>query len=233
MILGGRDLVGQGSWLAFSRAGRFAAVTNFRETPPEDGKNSRGQLVSHFLRDNYPPLTFLTRLEKKAADYAGFNLLLGDTTGLYYFSNRGGRPKTLAPGLYGMSNHLLDTPWPKLKKAKAGLSAMLKQPIWWNRAEDAMGIMHDTCGPDDEILSNTGADLNEERLSTRCFIHGDFYGTRNTSFIRINAQGHLEWHEQLYGVRGVKKTMLSRSIQWLPKNRKMSFTAEKIKPIDY
>ncbi len=229
MILGGRDLVGKGSWLAFSRTGRFATVTNFREIPFKEGKISRGKLVSHFLCGNDSALTFLTQLEKEAADYAGFNLLIGDTTGIYYFSNRGGRARTLAPGLYGLSNHLLDTPWPKLEKAKTGLSAILKQPGLWDCAvERIMGVMQHTSRLDDGVLPNTGVSLDEAYLRASCFIHSDHYGTRNTSFIRVNAQGYLEWREQLYGAKGVKQAMLSRSVQWLPKLQGTVFPAEKI-----
>ena len=118
-ILAGRDLKAGGTWMGLSRKGRVAAITNFRE--PQNIKAnapSRGDLVKDFLIGSEKPESYMERLHKKAQAYNGFNLVLGTMDELYYYSNRGEEPRKLSKGLYGLSNHLLDTPWPKVKNLK-------------------------------------------------------------------------------------------------------------------
>ncbi len=118
-VLGGRDLKEMGTWLGITRKGRFAALTNYRDPlHVRADAPSRGWLVRDFLTGERGAEDYLARLRDRGAAYNGFSLILGDAAGLYYYSNRGEEgPAALAPGVYGLSNHLLDTPWPKVRRA--------------------------------------------------------------------------------------------------------------------
>ena len=126
-LVAGRDLVAGGSWLGVDAQGRFASVTNFRdEEATAPGGPSRGGLVSQFLAAGCSPEEYLARLAPRAADYAGFNLLLADRDSLWYASNRApGFARRLPQGVHGLSNHLLDTPWPKVELSKQGLRGLV------------------------------------------------------------------------------------------------------------
>src|SRR5437870_4834073 len=141
-VLAGRDLEAGGTWLGITLDGRFAALTNYRN--PADKKTSapsRGALVADFLTGRMSSREYVPLVEKRAADYNGFSLLVGDAGSMFFFSNRGGRAARVAPGVHGLSNHLLDTPWPKVEKAKAGLLALLEGAFDF---EAAFGLLNDT-----------------------------------------------------------------------------------------
>lgn len=124
--LGGRDLLAGGTWLALHRRGRFAAVTNYRDAVPADPSlRSRGHLVTGFLQSELDPLAYLETVDPEA--YAGFNLLVSDGTALAYLGNRGPRARELEPGIYGLSNATLDTPWTKVERSKRRLEALLDE----------------------------------------------------------------------------------------------------------
>jgi len=126
-ILGGRDLECMGTWLGMTRAGRFAAVTNVRDgTDTRTGERSRGLLASGFLGNGTCAEEFAARTAAEGNSYRGFNLLAADSDELWWVSNRGDGPRRLPPGVYGVSNHLLDTPWPKVVRAKARLAEVLE-----------------------------------------------------------------------------------------------------------
>ena len=126
-VLAGRDLEAGGTWLGVSRERRFAALTNYREGGRQlPDARSRGALVAEFVRGRTHLAAYLAQVAATAADYNGFNLFVGDGERLAYYANRGdGRPRWLTPGIYGLSNHLLDTPWPKLASAKAAFAEAL------------------------------------------------------------------------------------------------------------
>jgi uncharacterized protein with NRDE domain len=138
-VLAGRDLQAGGSWLGVTRTGRWAALTNYRDPPTSrPGRPSRGMLVSDFLTGSATPEQYLAAVAADAERYDGFNLLVGDPSGVHYFGNRmadGGEPSRLEPGVYGLSNHLLDTPWPKVARGRTRLKALLADgaPTWRSR----------------------------------------------------------------------------------------------------
>ena len=200
-ILGGKDMEAGGSWLAFSRKGRFAALTNYRELPIPTGKKSRGVLVADFLTQDISPEAYLSSIIDHKNDYAGFNLLLGSQQQLYYYSNKlpDDRFQKLAPGTYGLCNHLLETPWPKLVAARTLLASLLKQNA---SAEALIGMMHDNSQAKEELLPDTGIGLAREKLLSSRFIASDSYGTRNTSVIQLDKTGTLHWTEQNYNPKG-------------------------------
>ncbi|HHJ4328633.1 TPA: NRDE family protein, partial [Klebsiella pneumoniae] len=113
-LFAGRDLSAGGSWLGVNAAGRFAALTNIRNLNAAAGRRSRGELVVNFLRGSLGPQDYLQRLRPQCADYGGFNLLLGDRRQLFHFNAEEGRVLAVPPGVHGLSNAGLNSPWPKL-----------------------------------------------------------------------------------------------------------------------
>jgi len=181
-ILAGRDLVGGGTWFGITRSGRFAAVSNLRDPKPAaENAPSRGLLVSEFLRGDPPPRAYLAEVARWGWRYNGFNLLAGDHDEIAYYNNRSGEILTLAPGLYGLSNHRLDTPWPKVKNAKAALAKILGMPA--AEPEAILEMLADRTLPADDCLPDTGVGLVWERLLASIFIASENYGTRCSSVL--------------------------------------------------
>lgn len=200
-ILAGRDLRGSGVWLGVTRSGRIAAITNYRQ-PALQVYNapSRGLLVSDFLAGEKSPEAYLGLLETSGHLYNGFNLLVGDASGLFYFSNRGSGIRKLEPGLYGLSNHLLNTPWPKVEKGKAALGEIVanKQEL---DVEEIFGILYDKRCPPDEMLPDTGVELSWERTLSPLFITSPFYGTRSSSVVLLQKSGEATFAERTFESR--------------------------------
>lgn len=179
-ILAGRDLEAGGSWLGVRRDGRFAAVTNFREGQlRRPGAPSRGELVADYLRSAATPRAWLEELHPRAGRFAGFNLLLADAHELWYASNRAERfARPLAAGIYGLSNDLLDTPWPKLVRSRARLSE------WVDRGSVQIEPLFELLN-DREMAPWGPAEPTEEleRRASAPFIVHDEYGTRCSSLV--------------------------------------------------
>jgi uncharacterized protein with NRDE domain len=197
-VLAGRDLKGKGTWLGITKNGRIAAITNYREPALfKPDAPSRGQLVSDYLTGTKTPKEYLKHIKTIGYRYNGFNLLLGDSNGLYYYSNKGGEIKALKPGLYGLSNHLLDTPWPKVEKGKSGLKKLLtgKKQI---TTEDIFSLLTDRTFAPDSRLPDTGIDLNWERMLSPVFITSDIYGTRSSSLILIDRSHEASFTERSF-----------------------------------
>jgi uncharacterized protein with NRDE domain len=156
-VLAGRDLEAGGTWLGITLEGRFAALTNYRN-PAEKrtGVPSRGALVSEFLTGKAAPREYVQEVEERGSEYNGFGLLVGDAGSMYFLSNRGGHAAGVEPGVHGLSNHLLDTPWPKVEKGKARLAAQLDRPF---DAEAAFALLDDIERAPDGELPSTGVSL--------------------------------------------------------------------------
>ncbi|MDR5904307.1 NRDE family protein [Franzmannia qiaohouensis] len=203
-ILGGRDLVAGGSWLALHQGGRMAAVTNVRDPriSVADNTPSRGELVRQaLLSDDLSG--WLARLaEGDAWQYGGFNLLAGDAQQLWHLHRGYGRLmlQSLSPGHYGLSNADLETPWPKLQLAKAGLTASLNGGRWPADALAAMAEHHPISDP--ARLPDTGVGEALERFLSPPFIIGEAYGTRATSWLSWHADGHIDITERRFGPGG-------------------------------
>lgn len=197
-LLAGRDLRRGGTWLGVTRGGRWAAVTNFRETARTmTGGRSRGELVKGFLAGEESPEAFLAQLSAEAGSFPGFNLLAGTTEELWYFSNRdnGGRP--LAPGLYGLSNALLDTPWPKVVRSRMALASALALSTSALEA-DLFALLADRRAPPDSELPDTGFGLPWERLLSPPFILSPAYGTRSSTVLTLSGDGHASLIERTF-----------------------------------
>ena len=192
-ILAGRDLQQGGTWMGISRSGRFAALTNYRDPSRVlPHAPSRGHLVSDYLQGDQPVEDYLARLASQASAYNGFNLLIGDAHGLYCYSNDAGAPQALTPGWHGLSNRLLDTPWPKLKRGLALMRRTLEQrPV--PGPDDLLAVLADrTLAPDAE-LPQTGVPLEWERWLSPIFIDAPGYGTRSSTVLLVadTGQAHM------------------------------------------
>lgn len=209
-VLAGRDLTAGGTWIGVTRQGRFAAVTNYREARSVFPRGpSRGALVSDFLTGQIQPEAYLEQIAAQGQGYDGFNLVLGDTSsGLYYYCNRGcnsnrgtaagsrghDAPIRLTAGIYGLCNHRLDTPWPKVERGKRRFVDCLAargQTTGEAFTESLLDVLDDRFQPDDTDLPDTGVGLTWERILAPLFINGPHYGTRSCTVVRLDHNNHL------------------------------------------
>ena len=204
-ILAGRDLRAGGTWLGVTRSGRIGCLTNFRDadtTPPPDAP-SRGALVTDYLRSGHPPAAHLDRLQEGARRYAGFNLLLGDRESLRYYSNvDGATSRELAPGIYGLSNHRLDEPWPKVLRTRERVAGVLAgaEPTAAELFAALTDATPDPCGIRPE--SDLPADL--EQALTAPFVRHARYGTRSSTVVLVAHEGPSVVHERRYDPAGAQ-----------------------------
>jgi uncharacterized protein with NRDE domain len=193
-IFAGRDLEAGGTWLGINHHGHFAAVTNVREPGGMNpGKISRGELTRNYLSANQSAEEYLQQLSTHDQDYAGFNLLLADQLGLWFYSNRDHGIRQIEPGIYGISNGGFDEPWPKLNSGKSELSALLAGSI---DTAELMAILTDHEIAEDHELPTTGVPLDIERLLSSRFIRSPDYGTRACSVVTIDARQRVSFSEQ-------------------------------------
>lgn len=196
-VLAGRDLEKMRTWMGVTKSGRFAALTNYRD-PNEDrtGKRSRGEVVSHYLIGKEHPLDYLKQIQRKHKQFPGFNIIIGDRNSLFYYSNIVNEIKKLNPGLYGLSNHLLDTPWPKVRKGKEGLKTCLENSR--ERIEECLFSSLQCADPArDEELPKTGVSLEWERVLSPLFIQTPSYGTRCSTLLLMN-QTEINYFERTH-----------------------------------
>lgn len=199
-ILAGRDLVGGGSWLGVTKNGRFAAVTNYRDPRAPAGQHSRGALVADFLKSDEPPEIYLRDIQSRAREFSGFNLLVGelnrDRDEILYFSNRGAEIKKLGPGLYGLSNHLLDTPWRKVERGKSVLAGLLKKERIVREA--LFKLLTDKTLAEDADLPDTGIGYEKEKALSAIFIETPFYGTRCSTVLTFDGDFQTDFEERVF-----------------------------------
>jgi uncharacterized protein with NRDE domain len=208
-IIGGIDLEAGGTWLGVTESGRFAAVTNVREPNMAKAASSRGALTRDFLLADLPAGNYAAQIE--GSHYAGFNLLLSDGESLLYCSNRDGKPRALPPGIYGLSNHLLDSPWPKQVQARQRFTAALQ-----HLPEEAafFELLADQSIVADDKLPQTGVPLEWERLLSAVFVKSENYGTRASTLLWQGSDGMLKLHEQSFGPNGqaLQSSVISTSL---------------------
>jgi len=210
-VYAGRDLEKMGTWLGVSRAGRFAALTNYR-APGEfkAGRRSRGELVAGYLTGHEPPDAYLRQADRRAGEYPGFSLLAGDSDTLYYYSNREGRIRKLAPGIYGLSNHLLNTDWPKVTRGREELERIVAAG-GTDMAERLLQLLRSDERAPDHLLPSTGVPLETERMLSSIFIAGAGYGTRCSTVVMMsdrNTQFVERTYDQNGGFRDRKQLIL-------------------------
>ncbi|MEG1042746.1 MAG: NRDE family protein, partial [Pseudomonas sp.] len=197
-VYAGRDLEAGGTWLGAGPDGRFAALTNIRDPQQLLGARSRGELVAAFLRGEMTVEAYLDQVAGRSHQYSGFNLLVGDRTTLGYLNAREARVQVLGEGVYGLSNAGLNTPWPKLLKARAGLQQHLADP----QPEHLLTLLGDNLQAADAELPETGVGLSTERLLSSVFIASQNYGTRASTVLIVEADGRRRLVERSFGPFG-------------------------------
>lgn len=196
-VLGGRDLRRGGTWLGITRSGRWAALTNFREPSQAEFDRSRGDIVRDYLTGDRGARDFAVELQRIDSEFDGFNLLFGDRNESLWLSNRGGSLRTLGAGIYGLSNYLLETPWPKVRNGKHRLSTQLRNKPVRDRLFEPLT---DRTVYEDE-LPETGLAPELERMLSSAFIAGDRYGTRSSILVVVNRTGEAYFEERTYDNR--------------------------------
>lgn len=197
-ILGGRDLLGKGSWFAISSNGRIGFITNYRDLniPQKTDAPSRGLLVSNFLNTQNNPQDYLEEIKQKAADYNGFNLVVGDLNQISYYSNIENEVKKIPAGIHGICNHLLNTPWPKVVDSKKMLKEVISNDSF--KVEDIFSILVDQSIKPDNLLPQTGLTLELERKNSSIFILDETYGTRSSSVVLIDYNNKVDFYERTF-----------------------------------
>jgi uncharacterized protein with NRDE domain len=196
-ILGGRDLEAKGTWLAMSKQGKISMVTNYR-----DLKNlkpvapSRGELVMEYLVNGDKPDEYLKAVANRSSVYNGFNLLVGYPDSLYYYSNYQGQVKQITEGVHGLSNHLLNTPWPKVSRGKEKFSEAISASDI--NPETLFDLLYDEQQAPDHELPDTGIGLERERVLSSMFIKSPDYGTRCSTLLLVDRTNQVQFIERVY-----------------------------------
>ena len=204
-LLGGRDLEAGGTWMGMARNGKIAMITNYR-----DLKNilpsapSRGHLVSEFLIGNVSAEAHLKEIENSGKRYNGFSLLAGSVDVLWYYSNYGNGVKRLNQGFFGLSNHLLDTPWPKVVRGKERLKPLLQKPVI--DPDELFEFLYDEKIATDDKLPDTGIGLERERALSSMFIKTPNYGSRCSTVVMVDKKNHVTFTERVYDLKTFEYT---------------------------
>lgn len=200
-VIAGRDLRSGGSWMGMSTRGHAAVVTNVRDPTAPAGGPSRGELIAGYLAGNQGAARYVDGLAGRASEFAPFNLLLADADHCCYLGNHpAALHQRLPPGIHGMSNGTLDAPWPKTRRLMQALETWLEQDT--SDLGDLWQALADESHPADEDLPHTGIPLELERRLSRTFIRGSDYGTRASTLIAIDHDGHGFIHERRFGPDG-------------------------------
>ncbi|MFL6560960.1 MAG: NRDE family protein, partial [Bacillus sp. (in: firmicutes)] len=193
-----------GTWMGVTTSGRFAALTNYRD-PKEvtEGKRSRGELVADALKHKGNIKDYMQSLVKKKDLYPGYNLLAGDGTELYYYSNKGQELLKVEPGIYGVSNHLLNTEWPKVQKGKEGMSKIINGEQV-ELVERLLSVLQNADQAPDKLLPHTGVSLEWERMLSPLFIKSGNYGTRSST-VMLMSDKEIQYVERVFTKDGISE----------------------------
>ena len=201
-IYAGRDLEQGGTWLGITKSGALAAVTNYRESSDaKTSTRSRGELAANYLRGRQRATDYLARVRSDANAYNGFNLIAGDPDEIHYLSNRGGRAIAVPPGVHGLSNHLLDTPWPKIERGRKIMTDLM-QCKSRTLIDGLFSLLAERTIAPDDALPSTGVSLARERTLSPAFIISPAYGTRSSAVILVDNHGQTVFIERSFGERG-------------------------------
>ncbi len=213
-VYGGRDLEMGGAWMGLTRHGRFAAVTNYRDGFPKGGApRSRGELVGGYLTGTQAARPYLESVATRKTEYAGFGVLAGDLNALWFLSNYGNGIEAIAAGVHGLSNHLLDTPWPKVTSGKRELAALLNGDVG-TLPEKLFDMLSDRSVATDRELPDTGIGLQREKaLGPKFIAVDDRYGTRASTVIIVGRDGRVHYIERSFGPRGTFLSVVSNRFE--------------------
>lgn len=192
-ILAGRDLTARGTWLGITHDGRFAALTNYRDPQlRREHAPSRGALVRDCLVSLAPARAALANVSAASQHYAAFNLFIGDGRSLGIHESAAGRTRMLDPGIHALSNHLLDTPWPKVTLARERFERALETPL---SDEAFLALLRDDQPAADVDLPVTGVGIEWERMLSPVFVRAPGYGTRSSTLLIVRADGEARMRE--------------------------------------
>lgn len=204
-ILAGRDLRAFGTWLGITKDGKFAALTNYRDPKSETiDKKSRGEIITSFLTSTKKAPEFLKALDKNSDQYNGFNVLVGTPDELYYYGNRQNKIVKVDPGTHSISNHLMNTPWPKVSRARTNLQKYVQNSEIID-IEEIFFQLHDRKIAEDDLLPETGVGLELERQLSPVFIKTEHYGTRASTVLLVTKNNHVTFIERTYNNGSFKK----------------------------
>ena len=199
-VLAGIDLEKGGTWTGISKEGRVAFLTNHRDgSLPVKNKVSRGNLTRDFLIGDMDPLMYLEDIQNKREDYDPFNLVVGTKDELYFYSNIENKIQMIDPGVYGLSNAFLDTPWYKVKKAKNRFIGLLEKEF---SVDQLFDILSDTEKPPIDKLPDTGVSLEWEKTLSSICIDTPEYGTQFKTVMLVDNKKEVRFHEKIYDNKG-------------------------------
>lgn len=196
-ILAGKDLKAGGTWLGIHQDGRWGALTNYRDfSIQKENPPSRGELVLDFLKSDFEGTSYLQQLLPEADSYNGFNLLLGDKNGLYHMHNQEKEIHSIEPGVHGLSNASLNTPWTKVTRAKERLAKIISQPEF--EKEALFKLLLDEDKAPEETLPATGLSQEMEKAVSSIFIKTENYGSRCSTLLLIDKDGVVDFTERRF-----------------------------------
>ena len=195
-ILAGKDLEQGGTWFGLHKNGMLAALTNYRNPAAiKPNAPSRGEIIMDFLKSKKSPEHFIHDFRSKAPTYNGFNLIFGNMDHLFWFTNLTNRIERLSPGIHGLSNRFLNTPWPKVESGKKALEKAMTGAI---TPDHLFPILKDRSIPSDDSLPETGVGIEWERLLSPLFIESDTYGTRSSIAMLVDQKHNINITERTY-----------------------------------
>ncbi|MFY0599894.1 MAG: NRDE family protein [Cyclobacteriaceae bacterium] len=207
-IYAGRDLVATGTWMGISKSGRFGAITNYRDIKNiQKDARSRGDIIPRYLSESDDPKSFSQKLNHYSSEYNGFNFLASDFKTMTHYSNYQGKVNVIDPGIHGLSNAFLDTPWPKVESLKRGLRKAISSKFDHKQMFD---LLSDTQEADEKMLPRTGVPLEWEKALSSVCIRTEKYGTCSSTVITVTHAGVVDFSEKTHAI-GDKKEKTVKS----------------------
>ena len=196
-LLAGKDLKAGGTWMGITKSGKFAAITNYRDLSDiKEDAPTRGLLVTNYLLSNLSSGEYYNSIKGDLKKYNGFNLMLGDIDNLYYFSTHIEGLRKLDHGVHGLSNAVLDTPWPKVEKSKKHFLKLVKHEEI--HAWELLSLLTDTRKANEKDLPDTGVGTEWEKVLSSVFIQSPHYGTRCSTAILIDNNNTVRFAEKTF-----------------------------------
>jgi uncharacterized protein with NRDE domain len=206
-IVGGRDIQAGGTWMALHKDGRMAAVTNYRDLSNlKADARSRGELPINYLGGEITARDYLNQLDTFHDQYNGFNALIYEEGTMFHYSNYELKVNSLNEGIHGLSNALLNTEWPKVKRLKAAFKATIDHPF---DHEDLLNLLANKELAPDKDLPNTGVPRQLEKMLSAICIESESYGTCSSSVLTISKEGEVHFTERTFPVGDRKEGTVS------------------------
>jgi uncharacterized protein with NRDE domain len=208
-MLAGKDLKEGGTWCGITKDGRLAAITNYRNIKSiKNDAVSRGKIVTDYLTGSYSPEQFAEILTNSAEQYNGYSLVLGDeSTNLFFFSNQTKKLEKIQPGIHGLSNHLLDTPWFNVTRGKEHLKNAINKNE--NFVNNIFEVLSDKTPAPDDNLPDTGLPKEIEKSISSIFVENKNYGTRSSTIILIDNEDNVTF---------IEKSLEAKKKKWITKS---------------